>query len=437
MAQLADQVFQDLASELEHQGVSRKVSANMFGMGLRSYQRRVCRLTESSGERGRSLWEAVLDYIREHGITPRTEILRAFVAEDDVLLRGVLFDLCESRLVLQAGQGIQSVYRAVSPEEMGALGAVRSSEGLDELVWAMVYREGPLTREDLLQRTHIERTELDPALQRLVATARVERADDESGGVKYRAAALYVPLGSPVGWEAAIFDHYQAMVKTILCRRREDRAAPGIADRVGGSTYTLDVWPGHPLEERAQETLGRLRTTLVELREQVEAYNAANETPDRYTQVVLYVGQCLIQQDRGGGDEGLAARGDSSTDRRGMSSARRCRLPKDWAAGGERNQLPPGLHRELRGRARVRLRGLHSTVRGEQRLRTVGAERDVLRRRDVLHRRVRGRLLRPVLLCRRGLRVARHGIPLRGRPLPPAGLRGGRKTTNPTIPRSR
>lgn len=302
LAQLADQVFQDLATELERQGVSRKVGADMFGMGLRSYQRRVRRITESSVERGRSLWEAVLDYIRRRGITPRADILRAFAAEDDVLLRGVLFDLCESRLIFQAGQGAQVVYRAVSDEELGALRVLRSGEGVDELVWAIIYREGPLTRDELLQRTHIERAELDSALGRLVESARIERTGDGAGAT-YSAASLYVLLGSPVGWEAAIFDHYQAMVKTILCRLREDRSAPGLADRVGGSTYTLDVWPGHPYEQRAYETLGRLRAQLVELREQVEAFNAAHETPDGYTQVVLYIGQCLIQQDIEGGDD--------------------------------------------------------------------------------------------------------------------------------------
>jgi hypothetical protein len=93
------------------------------------------------------------------------------------------------------------------------------------------------------------------------------------------------------------------MVKTILCRLREDRTAPSLADRVGGSTYTLDVWPGHPWEQRAHETLGRLRTALVELREHVEAFNAEHPTPDKYTQVVLYVGQCLIPQEPGGSDE--------------------------------------------------------------------------------------------------------------------------------------
>jgi hypothetical protein len=64
LAQVADQVFSDLVRELERQGVSRKVGADTFGMMLRSYQRRIQPCGESSTERGRSLWEAVLDYLR-------------------------------------------------------------------------------------------------------------------------------------------------------------------------------------------------------------------------------------------------------------------------------------------------------------------------------------------------------------------------------------
>ena len=119
LAQVPNQVFQDLATELERQGVSRKVSADMFGMGLRSYQRRVRRITQSSTEHGRSLWEATLDYIRRRGMTPRAEVLRRFANEDEALLRGVLYDLCDSHLVFQAGQGAQVVYRAVSRRRAG------------------------------------------------------------------------------------------------------------------------------------------------------------------------------------------------------------------------------------------------------------------------------------------------------------------------------
>jgi hypothetical protein len=46
-AQVAKQVFLDLTRELEEQGVSGKVSADMFGMALRAYIRKVRRLSEA------------------------------------------------------------------------------------------------------------------------------------------------------------------------------------------------------------------------------------------------------------------------------------------------------------------------------------------------------------------------------------------------------
>jgi hypothetical protein len=302
LAQVASQVFLDLVTELERQGVSRKVSADMFGLGLRTFQRKIRRITECSTERDRSLWEAMLDFVHARGMVSRAEILERFSGDDDGLVRSVLHDLRDSNLVFQSGQGAQAVYRAVSDDELGALGQRRTGEGLDELLWAIVYRQGPLTQAELGGVVHLAGPELERALERLLASGRVERTGDGEAAV-YRAGTLFVPFGSPVGWEAAVFDHFQAMVKTIVCRLREDRVAPNQTDRVGGSTYTLDVWSGHPLEEEALATLAQWRAALGGLRRRIQAFNAEHPTPDNYTQVVLYMGQCLIPQDLRGSDE--------------------------------------------------------------------------------------------------------------------------------------
>ncbi len=302
LAQVASQVFLDLVTELERQGVSRKVTADMFGLGLRTFQRKIRRITGSSTERGRSLWEAVLDYVQARGIATRTEILERFSGDDDSLVRSVLHDLRDSNLVFQSGQGAQAVYRVVSDDELGALRQRRTGEGLDELVWAMIYRQGPLTQSELMTLGHLAGPELERALERLVSSGRVERSG-EGPAATYRAGTLTVLLGSPVGWEAAVFDHFQAMVKTIVCRLREDRAVPELADRIGGSTYTLDVWSGHPMEEEAVTTLARLRGQFSDLRRRIEEFNAEYGLHDQYTQVVLYFGQCLITQDLRGNDD--------------------------------------------------------------------------------------------------------------------------------------
>lgn len=298
LAQVADQVFLDLVRELERQGVSRKVSADMFGMGLRSYLRRVQRVGESSTERGRSLWEAMLDYLQHASVVTRAAVFARFHRDDEVLVRGVLHDLCESGLVFVSGSGQDSVYRAATAEELGALRTLKRGEGLDELIWAMIYREGPLARDALNKLTGMSEDEAAAILARLVEAGRVE----EQGG-QVRARTFMVPLGSQAGFEAAVFDHFQALVKTICCRLRSEPpplALPeGIGERdiLGGSTYTFDIWAGHPLTSEVLSVLRDARERLGDLRRRVEAHNAEHGVPPQFVQVVSYAGQCLIAQE--------------------------------------------------------------------------------------------------------------------------------------------
>jgi hypothetical protein len=295
LAQIANQIFLDLVSELNRQGVGRKVTADMFGMGLRTFQRKIQRVMESTTDRGQSLWAAVLDYICAQKITTRASIQARFANDDPAQLRSLLRDLCDNGLVFSSGQGSGTMYRAASDDELQAFRLVRSRDGLDELVCAIVYRQGPISSENLADLTHFELPELEAALARLVTAGRLEQVSGAQATL-YRTSSLYVPVGAPAGWEAAIFDHFQAMVKTICCRLREDRTMPGTRDTVGGSTFTIDVWPGHPNEEQVHSTLANFRSILVELRRQTDEFNAAHGIPEQHDQVVLYVGQCLIHQ---------------------------------------------------------------------------------------------------------------------------------------------
>jgi hypothetical protein len=295
LAQVANQVFIDLVRELERQGVSRKVSADMFGLGLRTYRRKIQRLSESSTERGRSLWEVVLEHIKQQGLVTRLEILNRFANDDDVQVRAVLHDLCESQLVFSSGAGSSTSYRAASDDELLALQRKQGSEGADELLVALMYREGPLTARETADRAQADVAEIETTIARLLAAGRIERLEHD-GVVRYRASELVIPLGAPVGWEAAVFDHFKALVGTVLTRLRENRPA-GRDDQIGGSTYTIDVWQGHPLADEVFGSLSSMRSALSELRARVVEYNRSHELPDLHTRAVIYVGQCLIQED--------------------------------------------------------------------------------------------------------------------------------------------
>jgi len=294
LAQIANQVFIDLVRELERQGVSRKVSADMFGLGLRTYRRKIQRLSESSTERGRSLWEVVLEHVKAHELVTRFEILARFSNDDEAQLRAVLHDLCESQLIFASGSGTSASYRAASDDELATLQGKQGAEGADELLVALMYREGPLTLKQVVDMVQGDAAALEAGIARLLTAGRIEQQELE-GVTRYHARALVIPLGAPVGWEAAVFDHFKALVATILGRLSENRAAAH-DDLVGGSTYTIDVWPGHPLAEEAYGTLARVRAMLSDLRGRVAQFNDAREVPESHTRVVMYVGQCLIKE---------------------------------------------------------------------------------------------------------------------------------------------
>ena len=301
LVQVADQVFLDLVRELERQGVSRKVSADMFGMGLRSFLRRIQRLGESSTEHGRSLWEAVLDFLRDKSMVSRARVLERFARDEEAQVKAVLFDLCQSGLILTSGAGSDVMYRACTEEELRSMRQARHGEGLDELIWVLVYRAGPVSRDELLALGGIAAAELDPTLTRLLESRRISLVGT-GAQARYATSSFVVAQGETAGFEAAIFDHFQAMVQTFCCRlRREtpDVTVNGLMpeDTVGGCTYTFDLWQGHPFAHQVLETLARYRQRLTALRAQVEAYNERLGLPSRFTQVTCYAGQCSIPRE--------------------------------------------------------------------------------------------------------------------------------------------
>ena len=299
LAHIADQVFRDLARSLQEQGISRRVSADMFGMALRAYVRKVQRLGESTTFRGQSLWESILAFIGEHGLVTRREVLDRFHRDDETLVRGVLRDLVESGLMFLSGTGDDAVFRTATDDELRDARR-RLGDGTDELLWAIIYREGPLGLPELRARSGLGAEELQACIERLTAAARIHSSDDGA----FSASEFLVPLDSEAGWEAAIFDHYHALVRTLCCRLSPDPQLASLPNEsIGGSTYTFDVWPGHPLYEEVLASLAHMRRTQSELRKRVEAHNALHGVPDPFLQVVSYMGQSVLRQ----GDADFAA----------------------------------------------------------------------------------------------------------------------------------
>ena len=227
--------------------ITKKVTADMFGMALRSYQRRTQHLSQSATDRGRSLWEALLDYTsRSTGPVTRDEIFRRFRHDGEPSLRGVLRDLTESGVAFSSGSGSHAVYRLASKDELGKFQGGTDGFDIEALVWSMVFREGPLTIEHLGALVGIAGAELEPVLSTLVASGRVERTES-AGVVEYHSSELLLGLEGPAGWEAAVLDHF------LLPREDRRSKAPdrpeGVLCRRNRGAYHLTLFRGHPMEE--------------------------------------------------------------------------------------------------------------------------------------------------------------------------------------------
>lgn len=299
LSNLANQVFIDLVRELERQGVGRRVAADMFGLALRSYQQKVQRLSESATDQGTTLWEAVYSFVRQKEVVRRGELLRRFVRDDEAMVKSIIKDLVDTGLVYQTGRGDACVYRIAPDEDLAEVEGEELNDRVMATVWLHVYRDGPLTADELRQYVPVPAALLTPALERLEVDGRITASEGDQPGAskRYASSRFNVPLGDPAGWEAALLDHHRALV-TAMCtklRNGTSRALPG--DELGGSTFSFDVWPGHPKEAEVRSLLGSTRRQLAELWDEVTAYNDREAHPSTVSRVTYYFGQSVVEHD--------------------------------------------------------------------------------------------------------------------------------------------
>ena len=305
LVQVTNQVFLDLVHELQSAGVGHKIIADMFGMALRTYHDRVRRLSESRTDRGHTLWEAVLHFIRSHESVSRAEILKRFGRDDALVVRSALADLVDNGLVFRTGRGDRTTFRAADPKQAAHI-LGDDPELAAMFVWVAVHRASPCTQAELEQAVSVAGLDLKSVLDRLVEDGRIRR--EESGGkVIYACDSCVIPFESDAGWEGAVFDHFQAMVTAIGAKLHQTTRAR-LDDQVGGSTYAFDLSPNHPHHKEVFGLLEEVRQRATALREKVEAYNATQPSPPpgqqaQQQRVTFYVGQSVPIVDGEGDNE--------------------------------------------------------------------------------------------------------------------------------------
>jgi hypothetical protein len=279
-------VFLDLASEIEAQGVTRKVAADMFGLALRSYQKKVQRLTESATMRDRTLWEVVLDFLAEQGSVTRERLFERFRRDSAEDVAAVLNDLVGQGIVYSTGRGASSVFGLSSDADRKRVVAGDRSESAQALVWLSLYRQA-MSRRELHASLALDAVDVDQALSNLEREGRVR---DVSG--KFRADTFVVPVGAAKGWEIAVFDHFSAVARAIAAKLRRGAPQSGADDVIGGATLTFELSASHPLRDEVRGLLRRVRNDVNELWSRVGEHNERQPIADGDKELVtFYFGQ--------------------------------------------------------------------------------------------------------------------------------------------------
>jgi hypothetical protein len=285
LAHLTDEVFLSLARELEAQGVRKQVVADMFGLAMRSYQKRMQKLTESASQRDKTLWEAVLEFIGDQHPT-RQRVLERFAYDGERDVIAVLNDLVRSGLAYSTGPEETAVFGLTTEDARRAVQREGDKESLESWAWYLVFRGEARTRAELQAALRCDPEMTAELMRELLASGRLTEDQGELA-----ASNLVLSLDVESGWETAVIDHYRAVAVAIAKKVRA-----GIEHRrdesTGGSTFTFTLTPGHPFEEKVSSLLSRVRSEVQGLWLEVSEYNAGKpEDLERSKRVTFYCGQ--------------------------------------------------------------------------------------------------------------------------------------------------
>lgn len=283
---VADQVFLELARELEGQGVAKVLVADMFGLALRSYQRKTQRLTESASAQSRTLWESVYSFIRSAEAT-RARIDERFRNDGEREVAAVLADLVRSGLVYYTGSGTGAVYGVNTERIRAAAQSSNDREALVHFAWFKVFHQEVTTASELFAELPCDRTEAESVLRELQVTGRVIERDGALMAVN-----LVIPLEGAEGIETSLLDHYRAVAGVLAERVAR---GPDPTRRSGGSTFSFKLDPSHPHYEEVVGLLTTTRARAQELWERVMAVNDVSPPSEDALKVTFYTGQSIME----------------------------------------------------------------------------------------------------------------------------------------------
>jgi hypothetical protein len=242
------------------------------------------------------LWEAILDLLRDRGSVSRKEVLERFAKDDERHVAAVLNDLVTSRLVNSSGRGDKTIFSLTSEKERYRAIQKHNADSIAAMIWLAISRR-PHTLKTLKEAFPIPEETVEAAVKALVDDGRIY-LDYNAHPPVLITQSVVIPVGTQIGWEAAVFDHFRAVANAIASKVRGGTPHSSHGDVVGGTTLSFDLYAGHPYEAEVYGLLGRIRGEINGLWNKVATHNRQHPKPDKEKQkVVFYFGQNVEAMD--------------------------------------------------------------------------------------------------------------------------------------------
>ena len=219
-ADIAEKTIYDIVEVLRAEGLTNEEIAASLDLSIAGFYRKLKDLRETYAspgtngqERRGTLWERIYGFLlRETGGAPGagvryTAIEREFGFLTPDRLGSILRYLVKFGRLSVSGHGASASYRIVVRER------AEGASYHDAVV--MLYRDGPLALAELGVRLEQAEDRCAEWIERLRAAGRLETTTPAGGEPAYRAISYHIEPDSAVGYEAALWDHFQAVCRAI------------------------------------------------------------------------------------------------------------------------------------------------------------------------------------------------------------------------------
>ncbi len=296
-ASIAEKTVYDVVEVLRSEGLTNEEIAASLDLSIAGFYRKLKDLRETyeggaAGSEARTvtLWERIYGHVLERsGGDPTravtfTAIERAFGFLTPDRLGSILRYLVRFGHLSVSGHGAAREYRVV----VGG-GAERGPSYHDAVV--TLYRDGPLSVAELAARLEADEATCEAFVARLEAAGYLETTPQGDAAPAHRATAYHIEPESPEGYEAALWDHFQAVVRAICKKVRLKDHNARMHDVIGGTTFSFDLAADDPLYG---EISGFLAETRVRMEDWMErALERRPDPDDRAVRVTIYTGQMV------------------------------------------------------------------------------------------------------------------------------------------------